>query len=60
MLQNNVEIRTEIQKRGLRYWQVADLLGIGETTLSRWLRKELPEEKKNLILEVIRKESQGA
>lgn len=52
-LNNNVEVRAAIQDKKLRYWQVADALGISENTLCRRLRKELPEDEKKKILEVI-------
>ena len=50
----NTDIRYEIMKRGLKNYQVAEKLGICETTLSRWLRTELPAEKKKEILEALK------
>lgn len=50
---NNQDIRTEITKSGLKYWQVADGLGITDGNFSRLLRRELPEEKKQQIRAVI-------
>jgi hypothetical protein len=49
----NVEIRQKIKDAGLPFWFVADRLGIADTTFSKWLRKELPEDKKATILQVI-------
>ena len=40
-------------------YELADLLGVSEFTLSRKLRKELPEEEKQRILAVIRKEGEA-
>ena len=51
----NTDIRYEIMKRGLKNYQVAEKLGICETTLSRWLRTELPADRKQKILEAIKK-----
>ena len=51
----NREIKEKIKAAGLYQYQVAELCGIGETTLVRWLRHELTEEKKNLILSAIEK-----
>jgi predicted XRE-type DNA-binding protein len=49
----NVEIRQKIKDAGLPFWFVADRLGIADTTFSKWLRKELSEEIKQDILNVI-------
>ena len=49
----NSEIKKAIKEKGLRQWMVAQQLGIGETTLVRWLRNELFEERKNAILSAI-------
>ena len=55
---NNIEIRNELKKRRMFNYELADLLGVSEFTLSRKLRKELPEEEKQRILSVIRKEGE--
>lgn len=49
----NLEIRQQIKDSGLPFWYVADQLGVADTTFSKWLRKELPEDKKAAILQVI-------
>lgn len=49
----NKDIREAIAHSGLKYWQVAERLGIADGTLSRKLRKELPTEEKNAILSAI-------
>ena len=51
----NSEIKEKIKAAGLHQYEVADLLGIGETTLVRWLRYELSPEKKSMILSAIEK-----
>ena len=43
---------------GLKNYQLAELLGITETSLSRKLRNELPSDEKEKILNVI-KERKG-
>lgn len=43
----NQEVREALQNKGMKQWELADMLGISEFTLTRWLRKELTEEKKN-------------
>lgn len=53
----NQDIRTAIKDTGLHHWQIADRLLISENTMSRKLRKELPEEEKKQILAAIREEA---
>ena len=45
----NMDIRSEIKAAGLKYWQVADALGIMDCNFSRKLRHELPEGEKARI-----------
>lgn len=40
---------------GYKNYQVAEVLGITEFTLCRWLRKELPVDKKAMVLAAIEK-----
>lgn len=49
----NTEIREEIKESGFFKWQIAAQIGITEMSLIRWLRLELPEEKKKLIRNAI-------
>ncbi len=56
----NTDIRIQLKKTGVRQWQVAETLGIGESTLCRKMRKELPEEEKEIILNAIEKLSKEA
>ncbi len=49
----NMEIRIEMTKRNMKQWQLANLLGISESVLSRKMRKELPPDEKKKILDVI-------
>ena len=51
----NTDVRYEIMKSGLKNYQVATMLGVTETTFSRWLRTELPADRKQKILEAIKK-----
>ena len=50
---SNIEIREAIKESGLRHWQIADMIGVADTTFCRMLRRELPEDKKQEILTVI-------
>lgn len=59
----NQEVKARIFESGVKMWQVANRLGIGEATLSRWMRTELTCEKKENILTIIdeiEKEQEGA
>lgn len=51
---NNLEIRQAMKERRLFNYELAEMLGISEFTLSRKLRNELPQEEKERILELIR------
>ena len=45
-MQANTDIRREIQSSCIRFWQVADGLGMTDSSFSRKLRKELPAEER--------------
>lgn len=49
----NTEIRQMIRDAGLRQWQVAQACGVTEGTFIVWLRKELPAERRTMILAAI-------
>lgn len=50
---NNVEIRTEAKRRGVKMWMIAEELSIQDSALSRKLRHELPNAEKENNLEII-------
>lgn len=49
----NKEIRNAMKQKGIAQWKLGELLGVSENTVNRKLRKELLEEEKQKILEVI-------
>ena len=51
----NKDIRELIKKKRVFHYGVAEALGVTATTFSKWLQRELPEEKKNLIRSAIAK-----
>lgn len=51
----NTEIRIELAAKGVKQYQVAECIGIANTSFSRKLRKELSEEEKLRILSIIDK-----
>lgn len=59
MKKANMEIRTEAKKAKVCLWQIADALEIGEATLMKHLRYELPAEKKAEIRAIIKELREG-
>lgn len=55
---HNVDIRNMAGGYGIKLWQVADALGMNESAFSRKLRKELPCEEKQRIMEAIERLAQ--
>ena len=49
----NSEIRVAAVSANVKLWQVAEVLGIADCSLSRKLRRELPETEKQHILDII-------
>lgn len=50
----NKDIRAAIADAGLRMWQVAEALGIADTTFCRKLRHELSDDDKEQVFKAIR------
>ena len=55
----NKEIRQVITDAGVYYWQVADKLGMHDSTFSRKLRHELSKEEKERVLTAIEELKKG-
>lgn len=53
MAVKNQDIRDAAKKSGIKLWQIAEKLEIWDATLSRKLRKELPQEEKEKIIGII-------
>ena len=53
----NLQIRQALKESNIKHWQLAEMLGIGESTLCVKLRKELPTEEKERILTIIKERS---
>lgn len=49
----NKPIKDALEHQGIKQWQLADALGVNETTLCKRLRHELPDEERDRILEII-------
>lgn len=51
---NNLDIRRAIERNNIKYWQIADKLGITDGNFSRLLRKELEKSDKEEIFNIIK------
>lgn len=49
----NQDVRRAAAGAGIKLWQVANALGIADCSLSRKLRKELPQSEKDQIFAII-------
>ena len=49
----NIDIRSAASSSGVKLWQIADALHLADSSLSRKLRHELPDEEKRKILAII-------
>ena len=56
---NNNLIRKTLKESGVKYWELARLMGISDATLTRRLRDEIPAEEQKHIAEMIREHSRG-
>lgn len=55
----NVDVKLIAAGKGVKLWQIADRLGIADCSFSRKLRKELPQEEKEHILQIIAQIAEG-
>jgi hypothetical protein len=49
----NKNIREKAREKGVRFWEIADALGVSEATLTRKLRHELPAAEREKIEQII-------
>ena len=49
----NTDIREAAIRSGIKLWQIADRLGVTDSTFSRKLRKELDLESKKRIMAIV-------
>ncbi len=49
----NYKIRSECHKHNVKLWELAEWIGVSESTMTRKLRQELPSEQKDHILSMI-------
>jgi len=53
MTKPNQDIRNYARSHGVPLWSVAQGLGIAESTIMKWLRLPLTEERKQQMIEII-------
>lgn len=46
-------LRELAKNHNIKLWQIAERIGISDTTFSKMLRRELSDDKKNLIINTI-------
>ena len=51
--ETNKEIRSSAKAAGVLHWEIAERLGIQDSAFSRKLRRELPAQERDKILEII-------
>lgn len=54
MIKPNRKLQDEIKATGVRQWQIADALGISDSTLSKMLRYPLTDEQKQAIKQAVK------
>lgn len=47
-------VRKALKEKGLKQWELAEMLGISEQTICRRMRKELPLDEQERILSIIK------
>jgi len=57
-MDNNKDIRKMARRAGIPMWKIAVEMGVSENSLFRWLRRELPVERRAKIIEIIKKYEQ--
>lgn len=45
----NEKIRSLARRLDVKYWQIADCIGISQSTFTVWLRHELPPDREAMI-----------
>ena len=55
MKKANQDIRDYAAQKGVYFWEIAMQLGVSEPTMTRWMRVELPEDKRREIVQIIEK-----
>lgn len=57
--QTNLIVREELARHGLFLWQLGKLINASESTVTRLMREELPEEEQMRLVQIIRERSKS-
>ena len=49
----NEQIRRKAREENVPHWKIAERLGVCDTTFCKWMRTEMPKEKREKILAII-------
>ena len=49
----NADIRSTAKSKGVRLWEIAEFLKVSDSTITRMLRRELPNKEKQRFLSII-------
>ena len=49
----NLDVRKAIESHRVKYYEVAEALGVSCSTFSHWLQREMSEEKKDKVFRAI-------
>lgn len=49
----NQDLRKTAKEKGVCLWQIAEKKGVSEPTITRLFRRELPQEQKQAILNIV-------
>ena len=52
-METNTELKYQMHVSGVSQWMIADVIGVSENTINRWLRHELTPEKKEAVMNAI-------
>ena len=58
-MKTNERIRIALKDNNMCLWQLADVLGISEPSMTRKMRHELSEEEQKHIIELIKEEKKA-
>lgn len=51
--QNNADLRQTAKNAGVCFWQIADLWGVSEAYMTRFMRRDLTEEERSRFLNAV-------
>lgn len=51
----NKRVRDELIRNGMFLWKLAKLMGVSEASVTRMMREELPAERQDELIDLIRK-----